>query len=317
LTRLLPNPPLLRLDAWHTDDPATQLTWQLTSTQTLGHCPVGRFPTRRVHRRYARTVADLPWGPWRVVLHLQGRKFFCANGRCTRRLCPERLAPRVALWARRTPRLVRWLVHLAVELAGTAGARLSRGLGLGVSRHTLLRWLRRLPLPDVATPQGLDIDDWAVRTGQTSGPVLIALERHRPLALRPAREAKTMALWWQAPPGVRVISRDRSRASADGAQQGAPDAIQVADRVYLRPHLADALDQGFNPQHHALQAVHQALRQGPVTPSDGTVAVPVPPPSPPNSAQELAYHRRDQRLALSPQIGALPRQGWPGHASAT
>ena len=167
LTHWLPTTPPLHLDAWHMDDPATQLTLQVTSTQALVHCPVCRFPTRRVHRRYIRTVADLPWGSWRVVLHLQVRKFFCANGRCTRRMFTERLLPLVAPWARRTPRLAHWLVRIAVELAGTAGARLSRGLGLGVSRHTLLRLLRRLPLPDWATPQVLGVDDWAVRKGQT------------------------------------------------------------------------------------------------------------------------------------------------------
>jgi len=53
----------------------------------------------------------------------------------------------VAPWARRTQRLAHWLAHIAVALAGTAGVRLSRGLGLAVSRHTLLRLLRRLPLP--------------------------------------------------------------------------------------------------------------------------------------------------------------------------
>ena len=65
----------------------------------------------------------------------------------------RRLAPLVAPWARRMQRLVQWLVHIAVALAGTAGARLSRGLGLGVSRYTLLRLRRRLPLPDVAPPR--------------------------------------------------------------------------------------------------------------------------------------------------------------------
>lgn len=316
LTRLLPNALLLHLDAWHMDDTATQLTLRVTSTQALVHCPICRFPTRRVHSRYVRTVADLPWGAWRVVLHLQVRKFFCANGRCTRRIFTERLAPLVAPWARRTQRLTQWLVHIAVALAGTAGARLSRGLGLAVSRNTLLRLLRRQPLPDVATPQALGVDDWAVRKGQTSGTIVIDLERHRPLALLPDREAKTVALWLQAHPSVRVITRDRSRAYADGGRQGAPEAIQVADRFHLLQNLAETLDHVFNAHSHALEAVNEALHQAPVTQPDGTVVVAVPPPSLPRPAQELAHQRQARRLALHQQIWAFHQQGWPGWAIA-
>ena len=317
LTRLLPDAPFLHLDAWQTDDTATQLTLPLTSTQTLVHCPLCRFPTRRVHSRYVRTVTDLPWGPWRVVLHLQVRKFCCATGRCTRRMFTERLAPLVAPWARRTQRFTQWLGHIAGALAGMAGARLSHSLGLGVRRNTLLRLLRRLPLPAVATPQVIGVDDWAVRKGRTYGTIVLDLERHQPLALLPDREAKTVALWLSAHPGVRVIARDRSRAYADGARQGAPDAIQVADRVHLLQNLADALDQVFHAHGKALEAVNEALRQVPVTRPDGTAAVLVPPPSPPRVAQELSHQRRAQRLALDQQIWALHRQGWSGHAIAT
>ena len=60
LTRLLPDASQLHLDAWHMDDPTTQLTLQVTSMQALVHCRVCRFPTRRVHSRDVRTVADLP-----------------------------------------------------------------------------------------------------------------------------------------------------------------------------------------------------------------------------------------------------------------
>ena len=133
------------------DDTATQLTLPLTSTQALVHGPLCRFPTRRVQRREGRRVLDRPWGPWRVVLHLQVRTVFCANGRCPRRILTERLAPLIAPGARRTPRLVQGFVHIAVARAGSAGARRSRGLGLPVSRTTLLRLRRRVPLPDVAT----------------------------------------------------------------------------------------------------------------------------------------------------------------------
>jgi hypothetical protein len=61
--------------------------------------------------------------------------------------------------------------------------RLSRALELAVSRHTLLRLLRRLSLPGIATPRVLGVDDWAYRKRQTYGSVLIDLERRRPLAL--------------------------------------------------------------------------------------------------------------------------------------
>jgi transposase len=114
-----------------------------------------------------------------------------------------------------------------------------------------------------------------------------------------------------------VSSRERSSADADGARQGAPDAIQVADRVHLRQHLADPLDQGCNTHHHALQAVHEALHQAPETPPDGTVAVPVPPPSPLSTAQTLAHPRRAPRLALDQPSWTLHRQGWPGPVIAT
>jgi transposase len=146
--------------------------------------------------------------------------------------------------------------------------------------------------------------------------VRIDLERQRPLALLPDREAKTVALWLQAHPGVRVITRDRSRADADGARQGAPDAIQVADRFHLLQNLAEALDQVFNAHSHALAVVNEALRQTPVTQPEGTMAVPVPPPSSPRTAQELAHQRQARRLALPQQIWAFHQQGWPAWAIA-
>jgi Transposase len=156
-------------------------------------------------------------------------------------------------------------------------------------------------LAGLGDPQVLGVDDWADRTRQTYGTRLSDRERRRPLALWPDREAKTVALWWQAHPGVGVMARERCRAYADRARQGAPDALQGADRFHRRQHLAAALDQGCNAHRHTLAAVHAALRQTPMARPADTAAALGPPPSPSRDAFAvlIAY----LRLFGSPFLG--------------
>jgi transposase len=322
VSRLLPHSSPLHLESWHLDEATAQLTLHVTSTQALVHCSVCRFPTRRIHSHYRRTLADLPWARVRVVLRLDVRKFFCANGRCTRRIFTERLPTVAAPWARRTLRLAQRLVALSITLGGRASVRRGSQWDMAVSRNALLYLLRRQPVPLCRTPTILGVDDFALRKGQTYGTVLIDLERQQPVALLPDRTADTLAQWLQAHPGVQVIARDRATAYADGAHQGAPAATQVADRFHLLRNLAETVEQVFHQHRRVLQDIHlpsvglslagvaqPAVVEGPLPSLTAQPATLLPPSagtSPRHTHRRLRYE----------QVCHLVQQGWTFRAIA-
>ena len=317
LACLLPDATPLHLVACHVDTTAAQITLLVRSTQTSVPCPLCAVPARRIHSRYTRTLADLPWADYRVRLQLCVRKWFCGNRACRRRIFTERLPTITAPWARRTRRLAQRLVAVGLALGGKAGVSLSQRWGLAVSRNTLLRLLRRQPAPSFPTPTVLGVDDFALRKRHTYGTILVDLERHQPVALLPDRTAETVAQWLQAHPGVEVITRDRSSTYAEGARQGAPGATQVADRFHVLQNLAEVLTQVFTTHGRVLDAVNATERQQPVALPDGTSAVPVPPPPTPPAEQARAAQRAARRQAVYDAVWTLHRQGWSTVAIAT
>src|SRR5258705_144906 len=165
----------------------------------------------------------------------------------------------------------------------------------------------RLPCPP---PTVLGVDDFALRKRQTYGTVLIDLERRRPVALLPDRTAETLASWLKTHPGVQVITRDRAKVYAEGAQQGAPAALQVTDRFHLLQNLAEALVQVFTAHGECLDAVNTMLRQQLVSLPMGENAVPKALPDASTLAQPRATQRQVRRQQLHEQVWTLHRQGW-------
>jgi transposase len=198
--------------------------------------------------------------------------------------------------ARRTRRLADLQRHLGLALGGEAGARLATRLAVPASADTLLRMTRRQDQPSQPRPppRVLGIDDWAWRRGHRYGSILVDLERNRVLDLLPDRQAETLSDWLKHHPGIEIVARDRACAYADGARQGAPGAVQVADRWHLLRNLGDAV-QAIVERHHAT-----ARRIGREVMAEcsirGTAAVPTPArPSPAQHRREAGKSRRQAR----------------------
>ena len=155
----------------------------------------------------------------------------------------------------------RHLNEIGYALGGNPGASLARFLGMQVSASTLLRIVLAMPEPEYTTPRIMGIDDWAFRKGHNYGTILVDLEKRKPIDLLPDREVETVKCWLQHHPGIEVISRDRASNYAEAARNGAPDAVQVADRWHLLKNLGDALKRMLNTYHKELQLAATDIAQ--------------------------------------------------------
>jgi hypothetical protein len=128
-----------------------------------------------------------------------------------------------------------------LRLAGRAGAGLLAALGVPLSRHTALRLLLRLALPEVAVPRVLGVDDFALRRGQVYATILIDAETGQRAGVLASRKADVLEAWLRGHPGVQVVCRDGSGAYGEAVRRALPGAVQTGDRWHLWHSLAGAV----------------------------------------------------------------------------
>jgi transposase len=208
------------------------------------HCPLCGARSTRRHSRYWRTLRDLPVQGNPITLRLRVGRWRCRNRACERRIFTERAPETAAPHHQRTRRMDLVVQLIGHSLGGRPAEKLMCRLGMAVSDDTILRHLKTTAPPAHSAEQlrVVGIDDWAWKKGQNYGTILVDLERRKVADLLPERSAEQLAEWLQQHASVEIVSRDRFGLYARGAQKGAPQAHQLADRFHLLMNLKEAVE---------------------------------------------------------------------------
>lgn len=284
---------------------AGAIEMELRARRPSSSCPSCGYSSTRVHSRYRRTLADLPWQGLPVRILLTARKFLCCNDRCAQHIFTEPLPGTVARYGRRSCRSSEAWHWVTLALGGRAGARLGCKLGIMASRPTLLRALRRRARPSDGAPvRVLGIDEWAWKKGHRYGTMLCDLEQGRVIDLLPDRRSETVAAWLRQHPSIEVVSRDRAGAFADAIAKGAPHAAQVADRWHLLNNLVDTLTRSLERHGGILRQVAEKSSRKSAT----RASVPVRPEQP-TQALVRKEQIRERRLRRYDELRHLLDRG--------
>lgn len=185
-----------------------------------------------VHSRYVRRLADVAVGGRPLRIELSVRRFYCENPACVKVTFAEQVDGLTVRYQRRTALLQNLVETVGILLAGRGGGRLLGLLSAPLSRTSVLFQLMRVPLPAVATPRVLGVDDFALYA-QVYGTLLVDGDTRLPITLWEGRDGAALAAWLREHPGVEVVCRDGSLAYRQGITDGAPESVQVSDRFHL------------------------------------------------------------------------------------
>ena len=302
-TPLLPLPDELEITS--ISEFQDELLVRVISNRTSSLCPLCGTPSSAIHSYYRRKPLELPCAGKAVRLLLSVKKFFCRVASCPQKIFTERLPELIEPSSRLTTRLRSIVQAICAAFNAKGGARLGRHLGVHLSRKTFLHSLHLMTPPPVGKVKAVGIDDFAWKRGKRYGTVIIDLETHRLIDLLPDREAESVKQWLLAHPEIEIVSRDRGGTYADGAAQGAPQALQIADRWHLCKNIGDAVQ-----DYLIRQNVQMPPSPAPKTTAQEVALACAPPPPPdPRSCRYASKERTERKQQLVDQVRSMHEQG--------
>ena len=303
---LIPDEKRLRIDEVVHGDSTGHVMLRVSSIAKTSVCPSCSHESARVHSRYQRTLSDLPWQGFQVRVVWATRRFFCDYDLCSQKIFAERQPTIAAAYSRRTERHSLALRCIAIACGGQAGACLAERLGMQTSPDTLLRLARSTAIPNACNPRVVGVDDWAFCKGRRYGTLICDLEGGRALDLLPDRDADSIAGWLRQFTSIKFVSRDRGDIYRKGANAGAPEAIQIADRFHLLKNLREAFARFLEGQ---TQQIRSAVARVQLVVGDEPDQHDEPQNATTTNEQRRIVENRERRLAKYQEVLELHQQG--------
>lgn len=285
-----------------------EIIMTLRSASPTAPCPWCGTQSQQVQSRYTRRLADLPFSGRRVHLVVHVRRFFCKKSTCARKIFAEQFPTLALPHAQRTLRLQKALRSVGFLLGGKPGKRLGALLGYSGSADTILRLVRGTPHVPASSPHIIGLDDWAWRKRQRYGTIIVDQEQHRVIDLLADRKVETVKAWLQAHPTVKMVTRDRSDEYAAAITQGAPHALQIADRFHLTVNLRETLQTLLARLWKDMQRKSQPA-EAPL-PEEDLPDVELWRPQPLPHRETIRLARQNERADRYEQVVALQKRGF-------
>ena len=231
----------LIVDGWDDAGDSRELTLYVRATGNEGVCPYCGHESGRVHSRYERRLRDLPAFGKVVHIRFHARKFFCDNRDCLRKTFAEQPGNEVFRYRRRTRRCEVAVHRHGLGQSSVQASAVLKGIGIEVSKSTVLRDLHRMRIPERSDIRRIGVDDWAFRKGKDFGSVIVDLATGNPLDLLPGRTERDFSEWLSNHKRVWLMSRDRATSYSSAAGSCGFPVTEIADRFHLIKNLRECV----------------------------------------------------------------------------